>query len=104
MYKLNLLAKMKIYLVQHIIMLELAHRNLVLPVYKEDTYRGQEEDKWLFKKIISYKEVDNKIQYKILQEGYKETTQEPEENLKNAKYKIKVYQKKLGQAIRKKKY
>jgi len=44
-YKLDLLVKMKIYPVQHIIMLELAHGNLVLLVYKEDTYRGQEEDK-----------------------------------------------------------
>jgi len=40
MYRLDLLVKMKIYLVQHIIMLELAHRDLVLLVYKEDTYRG----------------------------------------------------------------
>ena len=82
---------MKIYLVQYIAMLELAYRNLVLLVYKEDTYRGQEKDKWLFKKIISYKEVNNKMWYKILQEGYKETIWEPEENLENAKDKIKVY-------------
>jgi len=40
MYRLNLLAKIKIYLVQYIIMLELAHRDLVLLVYKKDTYRG----------------------------------------------------------------
>jgi len=45
MYRLDLLVKMKIYLVQHIAMLELAHRDLALLVYKEDTYRGQEEDK-----------------------------------------------------------
>jgi len=44
-YRLNLLTKIKIYLVQHIIMLELAYRDLALLVYKEDTYRGQEEDK-----------------------------------------------------------
>jgi len=36
---------MKIYPVQHIIILELAHRDLVLLVYKENTYRGQEKDK-----------------------------------------------------------
>jgi len=42
-------------------MLELAYRDLVLLVYKEDTYRGQEEDKWPLKRIISYEEVDNKI-------------------------------------------
>jgi len=40
MYRLNLLAKMKIYLVQYIIMLELAYRDLQLPIYKENTYRG----------------------------------------------------------------
>jgi len=45
MYKLNLLAKIKIYPVQHITILELACRNLAPPVYKEDIYRGQEEDK-----------------------------------------------------------
>jgi len=44
-YRLNLLVKIKIYLTQYIIMLELAHRDLVLLVYKENTYRGQEGDK-----------------------------------------------------------
>jgi len=40
MYRLNLLAKMKIYLVQYIAILELAHGDLALLVYKEDIYRG----------------------------------------------------------------
>jgi len=44
-YKLDLPTKMKIYLVQYIIILEPAHRDLVLLVYKKDTYRGQEKDK-----------------------------------------------------------
>jgi len=39
-YRLDLLAKIKIYPVQHIIILELAYRDLALLVYKEDTYRG----------------------------------------------------------------
>jgi len=39
-YKLDLPAKMKIYLVQYIAMLEPAHRDLAPLVYKEDTYRG----------------------------------------------------------------
>jgi len=39
-YRLDLLVKMKIYLVQYIAMLELVYRDLVLPVYKEDTYKG----------------------------------------------------------------
>jgi len=46
MYKLNLLAKMKIYPIQHIAMLELVYGNIKPLVYKADTYRGQEEDKW----------------------------------------------------------
>jgi len=43
---LDLPAKMKIYLVQHIAILKPAHRNVELLVYKMETYRGQEEDKW----------------------------------------------------------
>jgi len=45
MYRLDLPVKIKIYLVQHIVILELAYRDLTLLVYKKDTYRGQEEDK-----------------------------------------------------------
>jgi len=44
-YRLNLLAKIKIYPVQYIIILEPAHRDLALLVYKKDTYKGQEKDK-----------------------------------------------------------
>ena len=44
-YRLNLLAKIKIYLVQHITMLKLVYRDIKPLVYKADTYRGQEEDK-----------------------------------------------------------
>jgi len=40
MYKLNLPAKIKIYPIQHVIMLELVHGNIKPPVYKADTYRG----------------------------------------------------------------
>ena len=43
------------------------------------------------------------MQYKVLQKGYKETIQEPEENLENTKDKIKVYQRKVSQVIKKKK-
>jgi len=39
-YRLNLPAKIKIYSVQHIAMLKLVYKDLALPVYKEDTYRG----------------------------------------------------------------
>jgi len=36
---------MRIYPVQHVIILELAHGSVKLPVYKADIYKGQEEDK-----------------------------------------------------------
>ena len=58
--------KMKIYLVQYIVMLEPVYKDLKLLVYKINIYKGQEEDKQLVKKIISYKEVNNKIWYKVL--------------------------------------
>jgi len=65
-YRLDLPVKIKIYLVQYIAILEPVYKDLVLLIYKENTYRGQEEDKWLLKKIISYKEVNNKMWYKVL--------------------------------------
>jgi len=40
MYRLNLLVKIKIYLIQYITILEPAHRDLALLAYKEDTYKG----------------------------------------------------------------
>jgi len=45
MYRLDLPTKMKIYLVQYIAILEPVYRDLILLVYKEDTYKSQEEDK-----------------------------------------------------------
>jgi len=45
MFKLNLLARIKIYPIQYIVILELAYRNIKPLVYKADTYREQEEDK-----------------------------------------------------------
>jgi hypothetical protein len=44
-YKLNLPAKMKIYLVQYIIILKLVYREHKLPLYKIDMYKGRKEDK-----------------------------------------------------------
>jgi len=44
-YRLNLLMKMKIYLVQYIVMLEPVYKDLKLLVYKINIYKGQEEDK-----------------------------------------------------------
>jgi hypothetical protein len=43
-YKLNLLKKMQIYLVQYIAILELVYKDTRLLVYKEETYKDQEED------------------------------------------------------------
>ena len=43
-YKLDLLAKIRIYLVQYIAMLELVYREHELLVYKVDIYKGKEED------------------------------------------------------------
>ena len=59
MYKLDLPLKMKIYLVQHIIILEPAYGDVKLPLYEIETYRGQEEDEWDIQRIINYKKVDN---------------------------------------------
>jgi len=56
---------MKIYPIKYIAILELAHGNVKLPVYKADIYRGQEKDKWQVLKIISYKDIDNKMWYKV---------------------------------------
>jgi len=42
-------------------MLEPAHGNIKPLVYKADTYRGQEKDKWQVLKIISHKDVDDEI-------------------------------------------
>ena len=68
MYRLNLLAKMKIYPIQYIAILEL--------VYKADMYKGQEEDKQEVLKIVSYKDINKETQYKVKWVEYNKTTQE----------------------------
>ena len=45
LYRLNLLLKIKIHLVYYIAMLKLVYRNYKLLVYKQDMYKGCEEDK-----------------------------------------------------------
>ena len=104
MFKLNLLAKIRIYPIQYIVILEPVYRNIKLLVYKEDIYRGQEEDKQQVLKIVSYKDVNNKIWYKVKQIGYSKTTQELLSNLENAIGKVQEYQKKVGQEVLKKDY
>ena len=44
LYRLNLLLKIKIYLVYYITILEPVYRNYELLVYKQDIYKGCEED------------------------------------------------------------
>ena len=44
-YKLDLFAKIKIHLVQHIIILKLVYKEYKLLIYKIDTYKGRKEDK-----------------------------------------------------------
>ena len=82
---------MKIYPIQHIAILEPVHGNIKPLVYKADTYRGQEEDKQEVLKIISYKDIGNKIWYKVKQIDYNKTTQELLNNLKNAIRKVQKY-------------
>jgi len=52
---------MKIYPIQHIVILEPAYGNIKPLVYEADIYRGREEDKWQVLRIISYKDVNDKI-------------------------------------------
>ena len=44
-YRLDLLLRTKIYLVQYITILEPVYRNPEPPIYKLDIYRGYKEDK-----------------------------------------------------------
>ena len=45
-YKLNLLAKIKIHLVQYVVMLKPVYKEYELLIYKINTYRGREKNKW----------------------------------------------------------
>ena len=45
-YKLDLLVKIKIHLVQYIAILKPVYREHKPLIYKADTYRGREEEKW----------------------------------------------------------
>ena len=44
-YRLDLLLKIKIYLIHYIAMLEPVYKNYELLVYKQDIYKGYKEDK-----------------------------------------------------------
>ena len=45
LYRLDLLLKIKIYLIHYIAILEPVHRNHKPLIYKQDIYKGHEEDK-----------------------------------------------------------
>ena len=45
-FKLDLPVRMKIYLVQYVLMLKPAQRNIKPLVYKQTIYQGREEDKY----------------------------------------------------------
>jgi hypothetical protein len=78
---LDLPAKIKIYLVQHVAMLEPVHRNHKPPLYEADTYRGREEDKWEVQKVVDHQEINDVTWYEIKWTGFDDTTWEPKENL-----------------------
>ena len=59
LYQLDLLLKIKIYLIHYITILKLVYRNHELLVYKQDIYKGCKEDKQLVKRILQYNKVDN---------------------------------------------
>ena len=45
-YKLDLPAKMKIYLIQHIAMLKPAYGSVEPPLYEIEIYKSEKENKW----------------------------------------------------------
>ena len=57
-YRLDLLLKIKIYLVYYIAILELVYRNYKPLIYKQDTYKRY-KDKQLVKKILQYNKVNS---------------------------------------------
>ena len=61
MYKLDLLTKMKIYLIQYIIMLKPAHGNVEPLIYKMEMYKNQEKNKQDVQKIINYKKINEQL-------------------------------------------
>ena len=87
---------MKIYPIQYIAILKLAYRNIKPLVYKVDIYRGQKKDKQEVLKIISYKNINKEIQYKVKWVEYNKTTWESIQNLNKAIKKVQKYWKRMG--------
>ena len=78
---------MKIYLVQHIIILKPVYKEHEPLIYKTDTYRSKKEDKQKIQKVVNHQKINNIKQYKVKWTGYNNTIQEPEENLGKAEKK-----------------
>ena len=71
-------------------------------MYKLKTYKGQKEDKWPVKKILSHDKIDGQMFYKVKQDSYNKIIWESKENLKYAKEKIQEYYCYLDWAVLKK--
>ena len=65
LYRLDLLLKIKIYLVYYITILKPVHGNHKLLIYKQDIYKGYEKDEQLIKKILQHNKVDGQLFYKV---------------------------------------
>ena len=74
-YKLNLLLKIKIHLVYYIAMLKPVYRDAKPLLYKEETYKRKEENKWKIQKVVNYQEGDNC--YRLRDIGIKVTKVKP---------------------------
>ena len=46
-------------------MLELVYGDMEPLIYEQDMYRGREEDEWLVKAIINYKDIDDTTWYEV---------------------------------------
>ena len=53
-YKLDLLIKIKIYLVQYITILEPVYREYKPLIYKADIYKGKKKNKGEVQKVVDY--------------------------------------------------
>jgi len=60
-YKLDLSAKMKIYLVQYITMLKSVYGNIKPLLYEIETYKSQKEDKWNIQKVVNHEKMDKQL-------------------------------------------
>jgi len=60
-YKLDLLAKMKIYSVQHVAILKPAYGDVKSLLYKMETYNGQKKTNGMFKRLWITKKINKQL-------------------------------------------